>query len=159
MSRSDLTELEALAPEAILARAAERGRALGLAYAGAVTPTEAHHLQVARAARIVDVRTQPEWEFVGHVPGSVLIEWRRYGERGPNPAFLDALAATFGRDEPILFLCRSAVRSHHAADLARRAGFTRAYNILEGFEGDLDASRQRGRRGGWRAAGLPWEQS
>ena len=59
----------------------------------------------------------------------------------------------------MLFLCRSGVRSHHAAEAAARAGFKRAYNVLEGFEGDLDCTRRRGTLGGWRAAGLPWEQS
>jgi len=63
------------------------------------------------------------------------------------------------RDETVLFLCRSGVRSHHAAEAAARAGFKRAYNVLEGFEGDLDCTRRRGTLGGWRAAGLPWEQS
>jgi len=70
------------APETIadiLARATERGRAKGIAYAGLVTPQEAWQLQSSGAAAIVDVRTRPEWEYVGHVPDSTLIEWRRYG--------------------------------------------------------------------------------
>jgi rhodanese-related sulfurtransferase len=139
----------------IFARAAERGRALGVSYAGAVTPAEAHRLQSSGAAPIVDVRTREEWKHVGRVPDSVLIEWRRRREGSPNPGFLAELAARFEREKPILFLCRSAVRSHHAAEAARGAGFTRTYNILEGFEGPLD---EGSRHGGWRAAGLPWEQ-
>src|SRR5205823_14103256 len=126
-------------------------------YAGAVTPLEAYHLHEAGLATLVDVRTLPEWEYVGRVRGSVLIEWRRFQEHTPNPAFVAELAEALERHEPVLFLCRSAVRSHHAAEAAARAGFTRAYNVLEGFEGDLDAARQRGKLGGWRAAGLPWE--
>ena len=62
-------------------------------------------------------------------------------------------------EEPVLFLCRSGIRSHHAAEVATRAGYQRAFNVLEGFEGDIDESRRRGALGGWRAAGLPWEQS
>jgi rhodanese-related sulfurtransferase len=153
--------LEAAAGEthAILDRAAERGRSLGLAYAGAVTPVEAHRLHAARIATLVDVRTLAEWEYVGRVHGSLLIEWRRFREPAPNPAFLAELAQAVERDTPILFLCRSGVRSHHAAHAAARAGYARAYNVLEGFEGDLDGGRQRGKLGGWRAAGLPWEQS
>jgi len=58
-----------------------------------------------------------------------------------------------------MFLCRSGVRSHNAGQKAAAAGFTSALNILEGFEGDLDADQRRGRVGGWRAAGLPWVQS
>ena len=109
-------------------------------------------------ARIVDVRTQPEWEFVGRVPDAPLVEWRRYGEAGPNTDFVAELSRHAAREDAILFLCRSGVRSHHAAEVAARAGFARVFNVLEGFEGDLDNERRRGKLGGWRAAGLPWEQ-
>jgi rhodanese-related sulfurtransferase len=142
----------------ILERAAERGRMERTPYAGLVTPAEAWALQQARAAVIVDVRTRPEWEYVGRVRDSILVEWRRYGESSPNPAFLAQLAGHFDRDATLLFLCRSAVRSHHAATKAAAAGFHRAFNVLEGFEGDADELRQRGRLGGWRKAGLPWIQ-
>ena len=40
-----------------------------------------------------------------------------------------------------------------------QAGFSQAYNIMGGFEGDLDAERHRGKATGWKAAGLPWKQS
>ena len=143
-----------MSPEEIFDRARERGRELELPYAGAVTPLEAHRLQLAGAAQIVDVRTREEWHHVGRVPDSILIEWRRAGESRPDAGFLGKLGERFAREAPILFLCRSAVRSHHAAHAARAAGFERTYNILEGFEGPQDREEQRG----WRAAGLPWEQ-
>jgi rhodanese-related sulfurtransferase len=54
-------------------------------------------------------------------------------------------------------LCRSGVRSIAAARRASELGIE-AYNILEGFEGDPDEHAQRGKRGGWRARGLPWRQ-
>jgi rhodanese-related sulfurtransferase len=145
--------------EPLLARAQERGRAQGLAYGGAVTPEEAHQLQGDGRAVIVDVRTRPEWEYVGHVPGSELIEWRGYGEQAPNPDFVAELARRYPRDKPILFLCRSAVRSHSAAVLAAKNDFTSAFNVLEGFEGAPDPSGQRNKLNGWRKAGLPWVQS
>ena len=44
------------------------------------------------------------------------------------------------------------------ANLAVASGFTNAYNILEGFEGDKDASGHRNKIGGWRHASLPWTQ-
>ena len=143
----------------IFARAAERAQELGLPYAGALTPAEAWQLQSAGIATIVDVRTYAEWEFVGRVPDSLLIEWRRLGEQQPDAAFLKNLRGSVDADEAVLFLCRSGVRSHHAAQTAAQAGFERAYNVLEGFEGDLDDNRHRGRTGGWRFHGLPWIQS
>ena len=39
-----------------------------------------------------------------------------------------------------------------------QAGFSRCYNISEGFEGDKDAAAHRGTVGGWKVAGLPWKQ-
>jgi rhodanese-related sulfurtransferase len=123
-----------------------------------VTPQEAWDLHEAGAAVIVDVRTQVEHEYVGHIPDTVLIEWRKLGERTPDPQFIDALAQRYSPAQPLLFLCRSAQRSHNAAILAARSGFSRAYNILEGFEGELDGDGHRGTLGGWRKAGLRWVQ-
>ena len=136
-----------------------------LPYAGAVTPEQAWQLAQSGAAAIVDVRSRYEFDFVGRIPGSQLIEWRIYegnAEGGvasrANPAFLDQLRAAHPTDQPLLLLCRSAVRSHNAAIAATEAGFTRVYNILEGFEGDKDSEGRRGTLGGWRRAGLPWVQ-
>jgi rhodanese-related sulfurtransferase len=139
------------APEEILARAGERRVVMGLPYAGAVTPTEAWDLEKAGAAKIVDVRTLPEWQFVGHVPDAPLIEWPRNGTEEQLRDFLGKLQESFEPGERLLFLCRSGVRSHSAAELAAGAGFTGAYNILEGFEGATPDK-------GWRAAGLPWKK-
>ena len=165
------TDPAAVAASANFQDAHEYGSRTGLAYAGAVTPTQAWQLAQSGTAAIVDVRSRYEHEFVGRIPGSVLIEWRFYegggeGSSGggggvtsrPNPAFLDQLRAAHAPDQPLLLLCRSAVRSHNAAIAATAAGFTRVYNILEGFEGDKDAHGHRGTLGGWRRAGLPWVQ-
>jgi rhodanese-related sulfurtransferase len=138
--------------------AAERGRQKGLPYAGAVTPAEAHALMQA-GAKLVDVRTDAEVHYVGAVPGSDHIEWSTFPDGQQNQQFLAQLANAAGKDEPVMFLCRSGVRSHNAAMVAARAGWTAAYNILEGFEGDKDGEGHRGTVGGWRKAGLPWVQS
>ena len=53
-------------------------------------------------------------------------------------------AAGADTDTPVLFLCRSGARSRAAAMAMTRAGFTKAFNIAGGFEGDLDAERHRG---------------
>jgi rhodanese-related sulfurtransferase len=144
--------------DSIRKAAAERGRQRGLAYAGAVTPAEAHQLMQA-GARLIDVRTRPELHYVGRVPGALAIEWQTWPGSKPNPEFLAELAAVVGKDEPVLFLCRSGARSHSAAEAAAREGWKAAYNVLEGFEGDKDADGHRGTVGGWRKAGLPWTQS
>lgn len=136
-------------------------------YAGDLTPQEAWEL-LARDERavLVDVRTDAEWRFVG-VPDTAAIgrptafvEWVDYPAGRPNAAFLDQLAQaglTPGDERPVVFLCRSGVRSVGAATTATAAGLGPAYNVLDGFEGGLDADGHRG-GDGWRAAGLPWRQ-
>jgi rhodanese-related sulfurtransferase len=145
--------------QTILERAAARAQAAHLPYRGALTPAEAHALLVRGQARIVDVRTRFEAEYVGRIPETPLIEWRQIGSPEPNPEFLAELAKLGDKNTNYLFLCRSGVRSHAAAILATEAGYAGAFNILEGFEGDLDEHRQRGTKSGWRYAGLPWIQS
>ena len=154
-----------LATQSILAAAHHKGRELGLSYAGAVTPQQAFDLTQSGSASIVDVRSRFEHEFVGRIPGSKLIEWRIYEAKPEgsiasrlNPDFMVQLKTAHKSDETLLLLCRSAVRSHQAAEAAHAAGYTKVYNILEGFEGDKNADEQRGRSGGWRHAGLPWVQ-
>ena len=139
-------------------RAAERGKQMGLPYAGALLPAEAHELMQA-GARLVDVRTKPEVVYVGRVPGAAAVEWQTYPGNKPNPQFLAELAALVPKDQPVMFLCRSGARSHAAAEAAMRAGWKETYNVLEGFEGDKDAQEHRSTVGGWRKAGLPWTQS
>jgi len=139
-------------------KAAERARKLGVPYAGALLPAEAHELMKA-GGRLVDVRTQPELLYVGRIPGALTIEWQTYPGNRPNPEFIGELAAVTKKDEPLMFICRSGARSHGAAEAAMRAGWRETYNVLEGFEGDKDAQEHRNTVGGWRKAGLPWQQS
>lgn len=144
----------------LLSLAQSRARELNLSYEGALTPREAHELlQLTPGARLVDVRTKAEWDWVGRVPGAIEIEWMAYPGNVLNPHFLQTLKHSVMTESLLLFLCRSGQRSSTAAKAATEAGFPDCYNILEGFEGNKDASGQRNRSGGWRAAGLPWSQS
>jgi rhodanese-related sulfurtransferase len=143
----------------ILSLARQRGEALGLPYAGALTPLEASQLlQLAPGAKLVDVRTRAEWDWVGRVPDSVEIEWNQYPGGGRNPNFLAELKRQVDPEALVMFLCRSGVRSDGAARLATEAGYSACFNILEGFEGDKDANGHRNAIGGWRKTGLPWIQ-
>src|SRR5215210_193372 len=108
--------------EKIKRAAAQRAKDLGLSYAGAVLPAEAHQLMQA-GAKLVDVRTQPELLYVGKVPGAAAIEWQTYPGNKSNPEFLGQLAAVAPKDQPVMFLCRSGARSHSAAQAAMQAGW------------------------------------
>jgi rhodanese-related sulfurtransferase len=145
----------------ILSTARKRGQEKQLPYAGAVTPQEAYALlQGDPNVKLVDVRTNAERDWVGRVaiPGSqhASIEWNVYPGGTPNPEFLDQLTQVAGKDAVLLFLCRSGVRSRHAAKLATEHGYLHCFDILEGFEGDKDAEGHRKTVGGWCKAGLPW---
>lgn len=144
---------------AILESALARAKQMGLPYSGALLPQEAFALmQSLPDARLVDVRTRAEWDWVGRIPGAVEIELLSYPGNRPNPEFVSQLEQRVDTGTPVLFICRSGGRSHNAAMLATQAGYSDCYNVLEGFEGDRDPQGHRNVLGGWRAAGLPWIQ-
>ncbi|MDE1174785.1 MAG: rhodanese-like domain-containing protein [Parvibaculaceae bacterium] len=138
-------------------------------YAGDISADEAWRTLAGNPqAVLVDVRTQPEWNFVG-IPDlsplgrdPVLVEWQTYPAMTVNRDFVKDVTSSLGaigRDTPILLLCRSGARSRAAAIALSAAGFTHSYNVAGGFEGDLNEARQRGTANGWKASGLPWRQS
>lgn len=138
-----------------------RARAPGQPYAGAVTPQEAYALlQADPKVKLVDVRTNAERDWVGRpaVPEAqhAAVQWNLYPGGVPNPEFAQQLAQVAGHDDVLLFLCRSGVRSRHAARVATEIGYPNAFDILEGFEGDRDADGHRKTVGGWCKHGLPW---
>lgn len=127
-------------------------------YAGDVAPELAWRWVQEGRAVLVDVRTDAEREWVGFVPGAQALAWKQWPGMQPNPAFDDGVRRLAAEGKPLLMLCRSGARSIAAARRATELGAT-AYNVLEGFEGDLDAEGHRGRLGGWRHRGLPWRQN
>ncbi|OMC33696.1 sulfurtransferase [Mycobacterium sp. GA-1841] len=137
-----------------------------MSYAGDITPEEAWKLLSENSeAVLVDCRTDAEWRFVGVPDLSTLerdvvyVEWNRT-DGSHNDGFVDDLQASgvTPGERPVVFLCRSGNRSIGAAEAATAAGISPAYNILDGFEGNLDENRHRG-GAGWKAVGLPWKQS
>src|SRR3954470_4684308 len=102
-----------------LAKARQRAKEAGLPYDGAVTPKEAYELlQSTPGAKLVDVRTRAEIDWVGRVPGAVEIELLTYPGSRPNPDFVKELEAQVEKDAVVMFICRSGARSHNAATLA-----------------------------------------
>ncbi|OJT94852.1 MAG: sulfurtransferase [Alphaproteobacteria bacterium 65-7] len=141
-----------------------------LEYAGDISPAQAwDRLKGDARAQLVDVRTIAEWNFVGLPDLSGLgrrvhcVEWQGFPGGAQNPAFVEQAAqavrtAGATQDTPVLLLCRSGARSRAAAMALTAAGFTQAFNIASGFEGDPDEQGHRGTINGWKAAGLPWRQ-
>lgn len=149
---------ESLTPKQILANAREQAQAEDLDYAGGIRPTDAWQLVQIGIATLVDVRTAEERKFVGQVPQSLHIAWATGTALTRNPRFIRELENKFHQDQVILLLCRSGKRSVFAAQAAAKAGFVNVFNVLEGFEGELDAQLQRGKQDGWRFHHLPWVQ-
>jgi rhodanese-related sulfurtransferase len=131
-----------------------------------VAPTQTWEaLQANENARLVDVRTDAEWNFVG-VPDlnavgkqTVLIPWQVYPTMQRNGGFEDDLKrAGLTPDHALYFICRSGARSMAAAQAALVAGFQHVFNVADGFEGPPDADGHRGGTAGWKADNLPWRQ-
>ena len=117
-------------------------------------------------ARLVDVRTEAEFKWVGTPDLSglgkeaVQVQWKTYPDMEPNPDFT-AQVASHAPDKamPLLFICRSGVRSRDAAEAMTAAGYTQCFNVAGGFEGDPDDQGHRGTVNGWKSDGLPWKQT
>ena len=112
-------------------------------------------------ALFIDCRSEMEYLFVGHPAGALHVAWNDGPDWDVNPHFVGQvrkLAGTNHATRPILLICRSGNRSQEAGAALVRAGFTQVYNVLHGFEGELDERHHRGTVTGWRRDGLPWEQ-
>ncbi|MEX1036026.1 MAG: rhodanese-like domain-containing protein [Sneathiella sp.] len=143
------------------------GKSEGAAtYAGDLTVQETWELLKSDPeAVLIDVRTTAEWSYVGLPDLSPLgkavqpVSWVRFPDMSKNESFIEEISALQpDKSAPMIFLCRSGVRSIAAAEAATRAGYAKSYNVLDGFEGGPDPEGHRGNLGGWKFAGLKWKQ-
>lgn len=133
-----------------------------------LSPTQAWEiLQQDPAAVLIDIRSTMEFLFVGHPAGAVHVPWIDEPDWEVNPHFAAEVrkvllgGVSCGDGEgcvPVILICRSGKRSLEAGRVLQEAGLTAVYHVDEGFEGDLDEHHHRSTLGGWRCAGLPWEQ-
>ena len=132
-------------------------------YKGDISPRQAFEkLEADPEAVLLDVRTVPEWLYVGlpAVDRLLRVSWQNFPAMEPNPRFVEMVReAGVSRNATVLCLCRSGQRSTQAARALAAAGFENCYNVAEGFEGDRDAESHRATVGGWKVAGLPWVQN
>jgi rhodanese-related sulfurtransferase len=132
-----------------------------------VSPLEAWEILASdKFAVLVDVRTLPEWSFVG-VPdlssiekNVIFLSWRIYPTMAINNEFCTQLSKIIADVEtPIFFICRSGHRSMDAAVKVTQYGYKNCYNVLGGFEGDVDEQGHRAQKNGWKLYNLPWGQN
>ncbi len=121
-----------------------------------VSPHEAKAL-VDEGWTYLDVRTPAEWA-AGHPVGAPNIPWAFSGPSGmtPNPGFVAAAEATFGRDAKLVLGCKSGNRSLKATEALLAAGFTSVVDQRAGYEGPKDAFGKVTEKG-WSSEGLPTE--
>ena len=139
----------------VLNVAAARAVAKSLPYAGELTPQEAFEVLQQEDYVLVDVRSKAELDLVGRISNAIHIEWAFYPGMVANTEFAKQLQTQVDQATPIIFMCRTGGRSHNAAIVANGLGY-KAYNMLEGFEGDANTEKQRTLINGWKHAGLPW---
>ncbi len=132
-------------------------------YRGDLPPAAVlERLKANANAVLIDVRTQPEWTFVGvpQVERLIRLSWQVYPTMDVNARFVEEVdAAGLPKDNEIFFICRSGARSASAATALTKAGYTNCWNVAQGFEGDKDAQGHRALVNGWKFSGLPWVQS
>ena len=144
-----------------------------------LTAVEAAAMKQQNPAKVlfIDIRTRAEAMYVG-LPSSVdhLVPFLEFPEiwewsddkseyiQLSNTHFVQDIEkrlAQAGLDKTaaVILICRSGVRSNHASGLLAQYGFTRAYTVVDGFEGDTSKDGERkGQRvvNGWKNANLPW---
>lgn len=128
---------------------------------GVISITDEHAWQMLQSssAVLIDVRSVMEYLFVGHPKGAIHVPWIDEPDWDINPHFAENVQKEIvDIHVPILLICRCGNRSLEAGKVLIQAGFSHVYNIIEGFEGPLDASHHRSTLGGWRVHDLPWEQ-
>jgi len=130
-----------------------------------ITPQDAFTLlRNQKSAILVDVRTQEEFNLVGVVDAQsfenrmLLLPLFNLPDMHLNPEFSLQLSQKATLDQELLFICRSGYRSNQACEFANSLGFKKCYNIINGFEGDLDINQHRSSLNGWKVSQLPWRQ-
>lgn len=138
-----------------------------------ISPKEALELlQKDQHSVLVDVRTFEEFNFAGFPNADsfnnrlILLPWQIFPTMEENSEFDSGLEESikeiFNGINPTeiktIFLCKVGGRSTQAAAHVVNLGYKNSYNIINGFEGDLNELGQRGKINGWKAQNLPWRQ-
>lgn len=91
---------------------------------------------------VIDVRTAPEWEETGIVPGSRLLTYfDEHGNADPA-AWLKKVKGFAKPADPVIVICRSGGRSKAVSQLlSQQAGYAKVYNVKHGISGWINENR------------------
>lgn len=139
---------------------------------GDVTPLQAAEMLKTDAKHtiLVDIRTQYEYQDIGHPTASYNIPYKLYTNKADEKGYKSVVNENFCQDlkarfnpatDTLILMCRSGHRSCPAATAAVDCGFTKSYNMMGGFEGDKVKDKNSpdfGKRvqNGWRTEKLEW---
>ena len=128
-------------------------------------------LKQNKNSTLVDVRTIEEFDLDGIANATefedrmLLLPWKTLPEMKENPEFgnilenfLNKTFAQNSKDAHIIFMCLIGGRSNQAANYVSNLGYKNCYNLISGFEGDLNKEGKRGTINGWKADNLPWRK-
>ena len=113
-----------------------------------VTAMQAYDLWKAAPdkVKVIDVRTPEEFAFVGHpeMAWNIPVAFVSYERKGGkftyaprmNESFVAQVREIAQPGDVLLVTCRSGGRGAMAVNQLAAAGFTNAYNIVDGIEGD-----------------------
>jgi len=138
-----------------------------------VTPSDAYEMWLENPGRVkvIDCRTQEEYEFVGHAFMAINIpcffwtgKWdteKKIFLMENNPDFEVRAKEKIALDNIVLIMCRSGSRSRIGAERLIKAGFKNVYKITQGFEGGKVTEQDSNFKGqrvknGWKNSGMPW---
>ena len=127
----------------------------------------------------LDVRTPSELNYLGvtsvmdaNVPTDTMdgSKWddkkNRYARKHNKNFVADVdarlKAKRLTKDDTVILMCRSGKRSAKAVNVLAKAGYTKVYTVVDGYEGDkVKKGKNKGKRmkNGWKNAGLPWTYS
>jgi rhodanese-related sulfurtransferase len=138
-----------------------------------VTAAEAYEMRQAKPdqIKILDVRTPEEYVYIGHPAMARNIPYKIWKgqwnseksafDLAPNPDFVTEVKKSYSPTDTLFIICRSGDRSAEAVNALAKEGFSDAYSIVDGFEGDFVTDPEsyfegKRMRNGWKNSGAPW---
>ena len=89
---------------------------------------------IEKEIKIIDVRTQREWKSIGIIKGSFLISLLNKNKKFIFEDWYAMFENKFGKNESIVFICASGVRSNYISHLVqRRKPDLKIYNLEKGI--------------------------
>ena len=146
-----------------------------------MTSTDAYNYTIKHMDKtlFVDVRTPSELNYLGATTVmDKLVPWvfmdsaswnakkHRYKRRSNKNFVADIDAAMkakgLSKNDTLILICRSGDRSASAVNLLAKNGYTKAYTVVHGYEGDkAKTGEKKGKRfvNGWKYSKMPWTYS